>query len=206
MPAARKAAAENTRTAKPAAPPKLSFRPADKATRDDFLAVFEGPGGPKYCWCMAWRQTNAEVKASNEERRAAMLGRIDRGAPIGLVGYADKEPVAWVSIAPRDTYRNLGGPEAGSGEVIWSIVCMYLRRTLRGAGAAHAMIDAAVKHAQAEGATVVEAYPVDPDSPSYRFGGFVPAYAAAGFEEVGRTGTRRHVMRLTLTRGRQRKS
>ena len=60
------------------------------------------------------------------------------------------------------------------------------------------MIDAAVEHARARGASVIEAYPVEPDSPSYRFMGFVGAFQDAGFREVGRAGTRRHVMRLAL--------
>jgi hypothetical protein len=60
-----------------------------------------------------------------------------------------------------------------------------------------------VEHARRRGATVVEAYPVDPDSPSYRFMGFVSTFEAAGFREVGRAGARRHVMRLRLA-GRRR--
>jgi hypothetical protein len=46
---------------------------------------------------------------------------------------------------------------------------------------------------------MVEAYPVAPDAPSYRFMGFVPVFEEAGFAEVGRAGTRRHVMRLSLS-------
>ena len=65
-------------------------------------------------------------------------------------------------------------------------------------GAGHQLIAAAIAHTRKKGATVLEAYPVDPDSPSYRFMGFVPAFAAAGFRSVGREGTRRHVMQLTL--------
>jgi len=60
------------------------------------------------------------------------------------------------------------------------------------------LIEAAVAHARKRGATVVEAYPVDPDSPSFRFMGLVSAFKAAGFREVGRAGTRRHVMRLKV--------
>ncbi|MDA1004136.1 MAG: acetyltransferase [Chloroflexi bacterium] len=45
---------------------------------------------------------------------------------------------------------------------------------------------------------MVEAYPVDRDSPSYRFGGFVETFADAGFVEVGRAGLRRHVMRYDV--------
>ena len=48
------------------------------------------------------------------------------------------------------------------------------------------------------GAAVVEAYPVEPDSSSYRFMGLVGTFEAIGFIPVGRAGTRRHVMRLAL--------
>ncbi len=61
------------------------------------------------------------------------------------------------------------------------------------------LLAGAIDHARANGATVVEAYPVDPDSPSFRFMGFVPVFAEAGFRDLGMTGTRRHVMRLRLS-------
>ena len=128
-----------------------------------------------------------------------MLGRINDGVPVGLIGYAEKEPVAWVSIAPKDTFQRLGGPQNEENEKIWSLTCMYIRRTLRRHGYAHAMIEAAIQHAKKRGATVLEAYPVAPDSPSYRFMGFVGAFKAAGFTEIQMAGTRRHVMRLTLS-------
>jgi hypothetical protein len=40
-------------------------------------------------------------------------------------------------------------------------------------------------------AKMVEGYPVDQDSPSYRFMGFVPVFAEAGFQEVALAGSRR---------------
>ena len=46
----------------------------------------------------------------------------------------------------------------------------------------------------------MEAYPVDEDSPSYRFMGFVPMFEEAGFREIGREGMRRHVMQRKLIR------
>lgn len=48
-------------------------------------------------------------------------------------------------------------------------------------------------------ATIVEAYPVAPDSHSYMFMGFVPVSEAAGFRQAGRAGPRRHVMRLEVS-------
>jgi GNAT superfamily N-acetyltransferase len=106
--------------------------------------------------------------------------------------------VAWCSIAPRDTYRRLGGVEADGGERVWSLACFFVIRRLRGMGITARLIEAAVDHARRRGATVIEAYPVDPDSPSYRFMGFVPSFQSAGFDEVARAGTRRHVMRLRV--------
>ncbi len=129
------------------------------------------------------------------ERPHGAPGR--EGVPVGLLAYLDEEPVAWCSIVPRETYQRLGGPEADR-EGSWSIACFFVSRGLRRRGVMIQVIQAAVDHARARGATVVEAYPVDPDSPSYRFMGFVSAFAAAGLGEVGWAGSRRHVMRLSV--------
>jgi GNAT superfamily N-acetyltransferase len=178
---------------------KLVFRPVTRHTRDDFVALFDRPGWQKQCWCMVWRATDAEGRGTTGAvRRGQMLGRIEGGEPVGLLGYDKDEPVAWVSIAPKPTYRRLGGPHPAEGENVWSLACMLVRRDYRGQGLAHELIAAAVEHASTNGATAVEAYPVDPDSPSYRYMGFVPAFRRAGFVEIGRAGTRRHVMRLLL--------
>jgi GNAT superfamily N-acetyltransferase len=71
-------------------------------------------------------------------------------------------------------------------------------RRLRGQGVSQRIIATAIDFAKSRGALTVEAYPVDPESPSYRFMGFVPAFEAAGFREVGRAGTRRHVFQLRV--------
>jgi GNAT superfamily N-acetyltransferase len=93
----------------------------------------------------------------------------------------------------------LGGVE-GPDDTIWSIVCFFLPRRLRRHGLMRRLLEAAIETARRHGATVVEAYPVAPDAPSYRFMGFVPFFRAAGFNSVGRAGSRRHVMRLELGR------
>ena len=178
--------------------PKLTFRPVTEATREGFLAVF-AKGGPSYCWCMAYRATTEELKAGRgPARRTQMLGRIKKRVPVGLIGYDDGEPVAWVSVAPKSTFRGIGGPEPEAGQTVWSLSCMYLKRSHRKAGLGHALIAAAIAQAKKRGADMLEAYPVDPDSPSYRHMGFVPAYEKAGFAEVAREGSRRHVMQLKL--------
>ncbi|MDB4951581.1 MAG: GCN5-related N-acetyltransferase [Gemmatimonadetes bacterium] len=180
---------------------RMVFHAVDRTRWADVERLFEGRGGPKSCWCMVWRATPAEARdTSGRARKAALHGRVEGGVPIGILGYVDGEPLAWCSVAPRDTYRRLDGAEAKEedGERVWSIACFFIHRALRGQGAMNRLLAAAVEHARDQRATVVEAYPVDADSPSYRFMGFVPSFEAAGFREVGRAGTRRHVMRLAL--------
>lgn len=190
--------------------PAITFRQVDADTWVDFEALFEEPGAPKYCWCMAWRAVGDERKHRDSgSRKSFMRSRTMAGVPVGILGYIDGQPAAWCSIAPRPTYRPLGGVEQNGEdpEKVWSLVCFFVPRRLRGRGLTRRLIAAAVDHARRSGASVVEAYPVDPDSPSYRFMGFVQSFRAEGFKEVGRTGTRRHIMRLMLDRpGRRRRS
>ena len=178
--------------------PRLEIHEVNAARWHDFERLFEAKGSPKYCWCMAWRTTSEEAKrASNAGRKNAMAARIKAGTPVGLLGYIEGEPAAWCSIAPRDTYRRLvsdGSPDEG----IWSVACFFVRKQFRGEGITKKMLAAALDYAREHGARVVESYPVDEDSPSYRFMGFVPLFEKAGFVETGREGTRRHVMQRKL--------
>jgi len=177
----------------------LAFRPVTRDSVAAFEAFFDAPGAPKHCWCMVWRRSTEEShRHTSADRKRQMMQRIAAGVPIGLIAYDGDFPVGWVSVAPRETYRDLGGRPAVPGEVIWSIACFYVPRKLRGQGMVHRLIAGAVEHAQRQGATVVEAYPVDVDAPSYRFMGFVPVFLAAGFADKGMAGVRRHVMRLAL--------
>lgn len=186
------------------APPDLStltFRKVDGATWPDLERLFEGRGGPSYCWCMAWRaMPPGRRTAGNAHRKRCLKERVDAAIPVGILGYLGGEPVAWCSIAPRETYRPLGGADVPGDApgAVWSLACLYVVRRLRGLGMADRMVEAAVAHARAQGAAVVEAYPVDPDSPSYGFMGFVPVFKRQGFRHVGRAGIRRHVVRLEL--------
>jgi GNAT superfamily N-acetyltransferase len=177
----------------------LIFHPVTTANRAAFEAFFASPGAPRHCWCMVWRRSSAEAKTNDPaSRKRQMMQRIGAGTPVGLIAYDGDNPVGWVSIAPRETHRNLGGPPAEPGEIIWSIFCFFVPRKLRGEGLVRRLIAGAVAHARERGATAVEAYPVDIDAPSYRFMGFVPVFVEAGFADLGMAGTRRHVMRLAL--------
>ena len=180
---------------------QLSFREVDESCWDDFERLFASRGGPKSCWCMVWRATGAETRQTKgAQRKSAIQTRVRNGVPIGILGYLEDEPVAWCSIAPRPTYRRLGGPNvAGQNpDSIWSLACFFTHRRLRGQGVTAQLIKGAVAYARTKGASVVEAYPVEPGSPSHRFMGYLPAFQAAGFRQIGVAGKRRHIVRLDL--------
>jgi GNAT superfamily N-acetyltransferase len=125
-----------------------------------------------------------------------MMGLIEAGTPVGILAYERNEPVGWCSVAPRETFLRLS-PDQNDDEIgVWSVTCFYVPRTRRGSGLGEALLDAAIRHAFDQGATAVEAYPVDPDSPSYRFMGFRGLFERKGFRESGMAGSRRHVVRL----------
>jgi GNAT superfamily N-acetyltransferase len=178
---------------------RLTFHEVDRGRWRDLARLFDAPGGPKYCWCMSWRPLeNRSRPGGNQRRRAALQRRVRAGVPVGILAYVEGVPIAWCSVAPRETFRPLGGPEA-DGDAVWSVVCFFVPRRLRRRGLMRRLLAAAIESARRHGATVVEAYPVDPDSPSYRFMGYVPLFRSSGFAHVGRAGSRRRVMRLDLS-------
>ena len=163
---------------------RLVFREVDRDTWGDLGAAVRVARSPQVLLVHG-------VAPDAERRPVRQCGEEGRPAPPGGGGrtgrhtryYVDGEPVAWCSIAPRETYRGLGGvSQATTGcalmsgpadgqDRVWSLVCFFVPRRLRGHGVTRRAIEAALDHAGRHGATVVEAYPVEPDSPSYRFHG-----------------------------------
>ena len=184
---------------------RFRFRAVDKTIWEDLVKLFEGRGGPSYCWCMVWRPkpVGASKWPKNERKRmlqTQLRNLVSNGVPVGIVAYHERTPVGWCSVAPRSTFKKIGGPEYGEEDEnrVWSITCFFVKRAYRGRGLFSGLLEAAVSTARDQDARVIEAYPVDRDSPSYRFMGFVESFRNAGFVEVGRAGSRRYVMRLRV--------
>jgi GNAT superfamily N-acetyltransferase len=173
----------------------LCIRPVEPKLWLDFERLFEERGGPKNCWCMVWRDYGRSEDANDKDsRKAGMRARIVSGAPVGLLAYLDDEPVAWCSVAPRHSFKtSLDGKAAATTADSWSLTCLFVKRAHRGTGVSDRLIEAAIDYARSGGATRLEAYPVDPESPSYRFCGFVGQFDRHGFVDEGRVGTRRHL-------------
>lgn len=178
---------------------QLTIATVDQARWADLQRLFEGRGGPHYCWCMVWREMPSKLRGK-VAKKAALNRRVQNGAPVGILGYVEGEPIAWCSVGPRSSFRRLAEKDhCNPDETVWSIVCFFIYRKFRGQGFTQRLIEAAVAYARQNGADIVEAYPVDKSSPSYRFMGFLSNFERAGFVKIGEAGKRRHVMQLRGT-------
>lgn len=190
----------------------LDVRPLTPDRWDDLIALFGPSGAYGNCWCTWWRQTGSEFSAGCANRGAgnrALLERLtDADQRPGLLGYRDGRPVGWVSVAPLDEFGRILRsptlkPERGSMTAgTWVIVCFYIPKPERGSGVATELLAAAVAYARGEGATSVEAYPIDThgrraDSAGL-FTGTLSMFEAAGFNEVRRRSAHQPVVAIAL--------
>jgi GNAT superfamily N-acetyltransferase len=172
---------------------------------DDVVRAFGSRGRkPDTCWCQRFR------RHSDPDNRAALRREIDSSTvPIGLIAYVDGDPAGWTRVVPRDTLPGVRDNRAlrrllEDDPAAWWVTCLAVRRDHRGAGVGAALLGAAVEHAREHRATVLDGHPVDVDlltgtpSASALFTGVRSMFAAAGFEEIGRTYASRPVMRRKL--------
>lgn len=150
---------------------------------------FREGGDPRWCWCQYWRLRSKDLAASRVSQLRDRLRSAAQGPrPPGLVALRDAAAVGWVSLGPRGDFERIERsrviPRLDEAPV-WSVVCFAVSRSARGKGVGAALLDAAVSFAAANGASIVEAYPVDLPA-----GATLPAEAAftgtlAMFERAG---------------------
>ena len=181
----------------------VTVEPATVERWDDVVRAF-GARGPDTCWCQRFRHHDGP------DNRAALRGEIDAATvPIGLIAYVDADPAGWTRVVPRETLPGVRDNRAlrrllEDDPAAWWVTCLTVRRDHRGEGVGLALLRAAVVHAREHGAAVLHGHPVDVDrltgtpSASALFTGVRSVFAAAGFEEIGRTYPSRPVMRHRL--------
>jgi ribosomal protein S18 acetylase RimI-like enzyme len=179
----------------PAAPAKdLRILPLTPDRIADLAPLFDAGGDPKWCWCAYYRFRGRDWTNSSAAANRANLELMSAGTPApGLVAYEGDAVVGWVSLGPRETYERLAYSKTAApvdDAPVWSIVCFVVARQQRGRGIAEALLAAAVEHARSNGATMLEAYPVDTGgeriASANAFRGTLSMYERAGFEVVAR--------------------
>lgn len=188
---------------------KLSVAPLTPDRWPDLEAIYNAKGCSvaRGCWCMAYRISGTPEPlppgmTRARANRAALKALVDAGKPPGLIGYRGKVPVGWVSIAPREEYAKLKRSpvmKAVDEQPVWSVICFVVPAEYRGQGVAQALLAGAVDYARRQGATLVEAYPVDKPARSrdeFMWFGAKSMYDNAGFKEVARRKPQRPIVRI----------
>lgn len=184
---------------------ELTFQPLTPANWGDFETLFGAHGAYGGCWCMFWRIPRAQFSAqAGQANHAAMHSLVMNGTIPGILAYADGKAVGWCSIAPRTEFGPLERSrplKRVDDQPVWSIVCFYIARGWRRKGLTLALIQAAIAHAAARGAHIVEAYPLDTAedaAPVSSYMGLAGTFRRAGFVEVARNTQRRPILRYLI--------
>jgi len=184
----------------------LRFKSVTSREWEDLEKLFGPRGACSGCWCMWWRLTRAEFeRQKGDENRHALKALIDSGVVPGILAYFEDHPVGWCSIGPRETYPILEHSRSlkrVDDEAVWSIVCFFVARAFRRRGIMSELIKAAVSHARANGARIIEAYPVDTVNEKYpdifAYTGLFLTFRDAGFTEVIRRSKSRPIVRFYI--------
>ncbi|CAL9640769.1 GNAT family N-acetyltransferase [Streptomyces sp. enrichment culture] len=190
----------------------IEVRPA--SVFEDVRTVL-GPKSPdaNVCWCLSYRipsKLNNELRGPARGEYVAELCRAT--TPPGVLAYDAGEPVGWAAVAPRSATsfaRNRKIPHLDDLPV-WSLWCIRVRPGHRKQGLSHALIAGAVDFARAQGAPMIEAYPLDNGDArvdlTMAYAGLRKNFERAGFVHAADTtsvlaGHPRVLMRLDLREG-----
>jgi len=190
---------------------KVEVVPATAERWPDLEALFGKNGACAGCWCMWWRLSRSEFKRLQGEGNKAMLKEMALSNRVpGLLAYVGGRPAGWCSIGPREQFAALEASRILTrvdDQAVWSIVCFFVPRPFRRRGLLAELVHGAVLFAQQHGAQIVEAYPIDTQTPKLSgkkltgAGGYMgigSTFRALGFVEVARASETQLIMRCTI--------
>jgi GNAT superfamily N-acetyltransferase len=187
----------------------LTIQPLTTERLPDLEQLFASDPVADRCWCMWFIIPVNEYHAAGGEGNRASFCRLSAASdiPLGLLAYQDGIPVGWCAVGPRSRYvRALKTPtyrggEPGDDEDVWLAPCFFIRKEARGKKIAGALLEAAVRLAEENGAAAVEGFPLQGTgsaSSGDRQVGTEALFSACGFERVRTPSSKRVVMRRKL--------
>ena len=187
---------------------KLSIKlhPVTVARWGDLEKLFGPRGACQDCWCMFFRLRSSEAARNTaSDNKRALKKLVQANAVPGLLAYIGREPVAWVSLAPREEFAHLEHSRILiriDDKPVWSIVCFFVAKPYRNQGLMTPILQAAIAYAAKRGATTVEAYPVAVKGGRltgyHGFTGVVSTFRRAGFKIVKRVSPHQAIMRYVI--------
>jgi GNAT superfamily N-acetyltransferase len=189
---------------------RLEIHPVTPDRWPDFEALFGERGACAGCWCMWWKMKRSDFdRRHGQGTKKAQKKIIRSGQAPGLLAYAGGQPIGWCAIEPREAYPALERSRVlkrVDEQPVWSITCFFVARPYRREGVTIQLLKAAIKHAKAHGAQIVEGYPVEPRQDKVPdtavFTGLASAFHEAGFTEALRRSEMRPIMRYVIGRRR----
>lgn len=183
----------------------IEVRPATADRWPHVERVMQTPGDPETCWCMIFRVPREDWDDRPVDRnRDDMRRLVEGGRRPGLVAYDDGEPVGWCAVAPlvdfvrvtASPYIAAARPQGDDPTGRWAVLCFVVAPSARGAGLVDRLLGAAVEHARSQGATGLEAIPLDAANAAHvtadeLYGGTLAAFESAGFQRLARLGPER---------------
>lgn len=172
---------------------RIAVKPLSATTWDALAELFREGGDPRWCWCQFWRLRSKDMAGAKvPQLRERLHDQALSAEPPGLVAFDGDRAVGWLSLGPRIDFERIVRSKVIptiDDRPVWSIVCFAVSSTARGQGVARALLDAAIDHARARGATALEAYPVatdagEPIHAEAAFTGTLPMFERAGFRVV----------------------
>lgn len=184
---------------------KLEFHPLTPERWRDFETLFGERGACGGCWCMWWRVARSQFnKQKGEKNKKAMKKLVDGGHTPGIIAYQNGQPIAWLSVAPRETFAVLERSKIlkpVDERPVWSVVCFFVAKEHRRGGLSVKLLKAAIDFVRERGGRVVEGYPVEPkkkQADAFVWTGLASAFLKAGFKEVERRSETRPIMRYEI--------
>jgi len=184
----------------------LTLRPLTAKNWREFEILFGERGACGGCWCQWWRLSRADFdRLKGDGNKKRMRSLVHAGEVPGLLGYREGAPVAWCSLAPRESFPVLDRSRVlkrVDDKPVWSLVCFFVAKPFRRQGLMPRLIAEAAAYARQQGVEILEAYPVEPKKGNqadlFLYTGVASAFRKAGFAEVARRSPTRPIMRLEL--------
>jgi GNAT superfamily N-acetyltransferase len=175
----------------------------------DLAALFGASRTTSGCYCMWFLQPAKQVQAgwSGGNKLAFEACTRDEHQPMGVLAYADGQPVGWCATGPRSRYGRalrsavLRQRNPAEDDQTWLVPCFFVRTGFRRRGIMRALLTRAVSLAHEHGASAVEGFPLAGDQrrgAGDAYLGVEPLFTACGFTPVDRPTANRVVMRREL--------
>ncbi len=185
---------------------ELQIKVVTSALLDDVGRLFSSDAVTEECRCMWFIIPVKQFHAVGSDGNRAGFSKLaaESDLPLGLLAYQNDQPVGWCAAGPRSRYARAlktptyKGQETNSESNIWLVPCFFIHKNARGVGISQALLEDAVKLAEANGASAIDGFPYT-GAKSRASGdmqvGYEALFSSCGFVPIRRPSTNRVVMR-----------